>query len=534
MGMRESISKALFGFRGSTRVAPTQTAGSSASDDTVIDGGGYPTSNERKPALRGRQRFTTYRNLVNDTVIVAGGVRYFLNLIANAEWTFQPAQDENGDPLPGAEDVAFFVKEVLNDMESSWSKVVRRAARFRFQGFSWQEWTAKKRDDGRLGLLDVEARPCSSIERWDLDEGNSVKGVTQYITGKPETYLPRGKALYLVDDVLEDAPEGTGLLRHLVRSSDRLRAYEELEALAFETDLRGIPIGRAPLRELRDAVDKGRLTTDQVRKARLAVDNFVKNKLLNRAKGAVFDSETYYGVTADGGTSPSGTHKWDVELLKGDSSKGTAEAAAAIIRLNLEMARLLGVEHLMLGADGTGSLALIGGKLSSFFLVVSSTLGEIAEAVDRDLIGVVCSLNGIDKTLWPKAQPQEIDINDVEAVARVLTDLATAGATLSPDDPAIDAVRGRVGLPPAPPPPELNAADQALVDRMRAGLPFQADPNAAPGTGTGGAPGAVPKGAPSGAQDIKPGSEGAAAQKLVSKLLKALLYGEDPAPVDQD
>lgn len=509
-GIPSFISKALAGFRGSTRVAPTATAGTSADDVAGIDQSGYAYSAERRASIVGRRRYRTFQVLVNDTVIVAAGVRYFLNLIANAEWTFQPAADEKGEPLPGSEEVAAFVKDVFNDMESSWSKVIRKAARFRFQGFSWQEWTAKTREDGKIGFLDIEARPCSTIERWDLDEGSSVQGVTQYLTGRPETYLPRGKALYIVDDLLEDTPEGTGLLRHLVRTAERLRAYEELEALAFETDLRGIPIGRAPLKEMRDAVEAGKLTVEQARKARQAVDNFVKNKLLNKNKGAVLDSETYSSLTADGGTTPSGTHKWDVELLKGESH-GQADAAKAIERLNQEMAQLLGVEQLMLGAKGAGSLALINGKLSSFFLVVSSTLGEIAEAVDRDLIAVICALNGIKKELWPKSLPGEIDVNDVESVARVLADLATAGAPLNPEDPAIDAVRGRIGLPPMPPPPELNDQEMALIDRVRAaGSNPDQVPEAPP------APEPNPKG------DIKPGSQGAAEQ-AVNKLLKALL-----------
>lgn len=528
MAWYSNITKALSGFRGSTSVSPMATAGSASED---LQGTGYVVSREKSYRLRGRQRYITYADLLTNTMIAAAGVRYFLNLIANAEWTFQPPTDpDTGEPLEGAQEVADFVKDVFGDMESSWSKVVRRAARFRFNGFSWQEWTAKKREDGRIGFLDIESRPCSSIERWDTDAGNSVLGVTQHINGREEAYLPRGKALYLVDDVLEDGPEGTGLLRHVVRSSERLRGYEELEELAFETDLRGIPIGRAPLKEMRDAHNRGEgspgyLTLEQIKRARSAVDNFVKNKLLNKMKGAVLDSETYNALTVDGSTTPSGTRKWDVELLQGQAA-GQAEVAAAISRINLEMARLLGVEHLMLGADGTGSLALIGGKLSSFFLVVSSTLGEIAEGADRDLIAVICELNGIPKELWPKAVPAEIDINDVEAVAQVLSSLATAGAPLQPEDKAVDVVRARVGLPPAPPPPELSEQDQALVDRMRAGLPVDLnpeDPNAPPPKPGGKPPAAGAKGDK---KPVKPGSEGAAAQSAVSKLLKTLL-GED-------
>jgi hypothetical protein len=518
------ISKALPGFRGSTSVAPTVTAGTSAED---LTGSGYILTVEKSPRLRGRQRYITYRETVTNTLIVATGVRYFLNLIANAEWTMEPPKDENDEALPGAQDAADFVEDVLKDMESSWPRVVRRAARFRFDGFSWQEWTAKKREDGRIGLKDIEVRPCSTIERWDTDGGNSVMGVVQYVPGGQDTYLPRGKALYLVDDVLSDSPEGTGLIRHLVRDAERLRGYEDLEELAFETDLRGMPIGRAPLKDLRDQVDMNKMTLAQVKKARAVVDNFVRNKLLNKAKGAVLDSETFSSLTADGGTAPSAVRKWDVELLKGDSSH-IDEANQAINRLNNEMARLLGIEHLMLGSDGTGSLALIGGKLSSFFLLVSSTLVEIAEASKRDVVGVICALNGIPKELWPTPTPAEIDVNDVAGVAQVLSSLATAGAPLVANDPAIDKVRSRVGLPPAPETPELSPEDQMLIARVRQGLPLPPEDPNAPGDPN--APKSKPKPGDKTGKDVKPGSEGSAQQQAsssVKKLLKTLLGQED-------
>ena len=127
-------------FSGRKSVAPTVTAGSQGedwSDPTGYVGGG--TTAERSYKLRGPRRYVTYAELLNNTVIAAAGVRYFLNLIANAEWTFQPAQDEDGEPLPGAEEAAAFVREAFTDMESSWAKVIRRAARFRFVGY-WTAW----------------------------------------------------------------------------------------------------------------------------------------------------------------------------------------------------------------------------------------------------------------------------------------------------------------------------------------------------------------------------------------------------------
>jgi len=55
----------------------------------------------------------------------------------------------------------------MYDMERPWHRVVRRAAMYRVYGYSWQEWIAKKRDDGVIGYLDIEPRTQSTITRWE-------------------------------------------------------------------------------------------------------------------------------------------------------------------------------------------------------------------------------------------------------------------------------------------------------------------------------------------------------------------------------
>lgn len=469
-GILENIAKRLSGFSGSRSSSPTDTAGSIGD---VVDDSGYVISTERSPQLQGRQKYVRYSELLANTTIIATGVRYFLLLLSSPEWTVRPAMDEDGEPLPGAEDVAAFVKDALHDMETPWARIVRRAALYRFHGFSVQEWTAKPREDGRIGFLDIEPRPQSTIERWDMEKGKVIGVVqhTDYGTGgaqRGDVYIPRGKLVYVVDDSLHESPEGLGLFRHMVRSAERLRAYEELEELAFETDLRGIPIGRAPLTELREAVTNGTMSAAKALKARNAVDSFVKNKLRNGNKGLVLNSETYRNL--DEAASPSSTRKYDVELLQGQS-QGQAEVAAAIQRMNQEIARLLGVEHLMLGSDGTGSLALGQTKLSNFFLTVTSTQNDLAEAFDRDVVKTICDLNGIPKELHPKLEPEEIDMTDVEALGQLLADLSNAGAPLDPQDPAVNTIRSRVGLPPAPEPDPMDEElDAALKEAQLEGL----------------------------------------------------------------
>lgn len=464
-GIFETISKRLMGGPAPRNVSPTESLGSIGD---VVDVSGYVVSNERNPELQGRAKFLRYSELLTNTTIIATGVRYFLLLLSSTEWTVEPAKDEDGEPLPGATDVADFIKDCLHDMETPWIRIVRRAAMYRFHGFSIQEWTAKPREDGRLGFLDIEPRPQSTIERWDLEKGKVV-GVTQQIDYETdraagEIYLPREKLVYVVDDSLHESPEGLGIFRHLVRPAERLRGYEELEELAFETDLRGIPIGRAPLTELREAVQSKQLTGAKALLARSAVDAFVRNKLRNKNKGLVLNSETYRNM--DEAASPSSVRKYDVELLRGEAD-GTAEVSAAIQRMNQEIARLLGIEHIMLGSDGTGSLALGQTKLSNFFLTITSTQNDLAEAFDRDVVRVLCRLNGIPKELWPKLAPEEIDMTDVEALGSLLADLANAGAPIEPGDPAINSIRSRVGLPAAPEPDPMEQEIDALLQQQQ-------------------------------------------------------------------
>lgn len=464
-GIFETIAKRLVGGPPRGAGSPNETHGSIGD---VVDDAGYTISVERSGELMGRQKYVRYSELLTNTSIIATGVRYFLLLLSSPEWTVEPAKDEDGEPLPGAVEVADFIKDCLHDMETPWARIVRRAALYRFHGFSLQEWTAKPREDGRLGFLDIEPRPQSTIERWDMERGKVI-GVTQwinYVSGgkeRGELYLPRERLVYVVDDSLHESPEGLGLFRHLVRPAERLRAYEELEELAFETDLRGVPIGRAPLTELREAVQNKQLDAAKALRARSAVDAFVRNKLKNGKKGLVLNSETYRNL--DEAASPSNVRKYDVELLRGEAD-GTAEVAAAIQRMNQEIARLLGVEHLMLGSDGTGSLALGQTKLSNFFLTVTSTQKDLSETFDRDVVRVLCDLNGIPKELRPRLRPEEIDMTDVEALGALLSDLSTAGAPLEPGDPAVNDIRARVGLPAAPEPdPREEELDSILLDR---------------------------------------------------------------------
>ena len=430
-------------------VSPTQRIGVGGGQTF----GGFLDEHETSSALQGARRYETFANILANTEIVAAGTRYFLNLIAKPDWRADPSDPNNA----AAVEVAEFVEDVMGDMSLPWHRVIRRAAMFRFHGFSIQEWTAKKRDDGRVGMLEVAARPQVTIERWINPDGD-VLGVVQRspVDGR-EIILPREKIVYMLDDALNDSPAGLGLFRHLVDANNRLQRFELLEAFSFEMDLRGIPIGRAPLAALANQVRDQTISKADATAATAAMRSFLAGHIKNPQLSMLFDSQPY--TTGGENQAPSSVRQWDVELLQG-SGTGAEPVGVAITRLQREMARVLGVEFLLLG-DGAGSHALSRDKTHNFGLIVDSSMTELRKTFQKDFLEPLMMLNGIPEDLWPEFRTDAVQYRDVEQITKGLVDLATAGAVIDPTDPAIDVVRKLLGLPEQP--EELVASLESLA-----------------------------------------------------------------------
>ena len=330
-----------FNLRGSRQRKPNPKSTYGTHGAAVWNG--YVETTEKSPELSSpHERYRTYTNILLNTAIVAAGVRYFLNLIGDSSWSFNKADgDTDGEWAELAE------KMLTSDPRTSWSRIMRRAAMYRFYGFSVQEWTAVRSEDGQFTLLDVSPRAQATIERWDVTPAGEVMGMTQRSPQtQEEIYLPRAKVMYLVDDSLNDSPEGLGLFRHLVDPNRRLKRYEQLEGYGFETDLRGIPVGRAPFSALAQMVASGEITDEDRARIEEPMREFIRSHIKNPALGILLDSQTWQ--SEDEAARPSTTRQWDVDLLTGGATS-FAQNAAAIERLNRELAIILGVEQLLLG-----------------------------------------------------------------------------------------------------------------------------------------------------------------------------------------
>lgn len=420
---------------------------------------GFLVSQERKASLVGRERYRTFDELVLNVPIVAAAIRAYLELVAKATWRVEPAEDNT----PESRRVAELLEEVIHEMETPWSRIVRRAALFKLYGFSVQEWTAVKREDGAVGFSDIEMRPCHTVERWDLDlESGEVKAFVQRAPQDgTEVYLPRQKCVYLVDDSFTDSPDGVGLLRHVVQPAQDLLRFQQLEGWGYEIDLRGVPIGRAPLLALEQAVERNEISRAAADRTIAMMKSFIEDHVKNPSLGLLLDSQPHTEI--DGKLS--GTPQYGMELLSGASSADSGSAVGeAIQRKQREIARIFGAEHLLLGETGAGSLAMSRDKSQTFAVIVASALEQIAQAMDKDLVGPFMRLNGFDPENRPRMRPDAVQMREVQEITSALRDLAAAGGVMSPDDPAIDDVRELLGLPRRDPEAlERMAMDASLL-----------------------------------------------------------------------
>lgn len=464
---------------------PTQTTGSSG----VYAWGGHLIQTETKQDLRGRRLYTTFENMILNTCIVGSAIRYFQNLIGGTSWTAVAREDAGADGERAAEIVRQGLFEA--NMSTPWSLVIKKASLYKYYGFSMHEWAIRRRKDGMIVYNEIDHRPQYSIDMWNIaSDGSPFDGVWQRVAGVPELfYVARNRMLYCVDNSLTDQPDGIGLLRHCADPARRLERFQQLEGFGFEGDLRGMPVARVPGAELvQEAMAKG-ITKDEdiaayVNAKTLAPQQLIKNHVTSPFMGIVLDSAPYTTQSLGIGTQTptvSTVPKWAIDIIKG-ASTGLPDVARTIERINREIARVLGMEFLMLGGDGKGSLALSEDKTSMFAAVMESTLDELSWFTLHDLVYPLLEMNGLDPEMTaPQIMPDPIATERIETTVDALQKLALAGAVLMPDDPAINQIRGRLHLADQP---KITPELMGTMARARRGQPEpdpNADPNAEPG-----------------------------------------------------
>lgn len=434
-----SFVREMFAARGSTPLDQMQGTGGIAAY------GGYLDNKESSADLQGPQKYVTFDNLVRNTCIIAGAVRAHDALVSGVGWSLKPGKGSNANKY--AERVDQMIKD--EQKTQPWNQTVGILGRYKWSGFSVLEKIAERMPDGFLAYSQFEDRPQVTVEQWYLEpQSGHVLGFVQRDPQDGQTYLlERSRCVYLADKSVSNSPEGCGMLRHVVETVRQLNRLNQLEGWAYETDLRGVPIGRAPIGVLDEMVRRKLITeADKAMKIK-GLQDFIQNHVRNPQLGILLDS----GVYRDEGPtkSPAVTQMWGLELAKGNGY-GLAEIDVAINRKQREIARAIGWEHLMLGGDGKGSNAQHQDKTATVREVMNATLSIMAWQLDQDVIGPIFDLNGWDKTQRPTFVPDALQLRSVQEIVDALEGMARSGAVILPNDPVVNQVRDMLRLAQQP------------------------------------------------------------------------------------
>lgn len=425
----------------------------------VVSFGGYVQSGESSTALTGRAKWVTYTNALN-VAIVATAVRYFGNLLAGTEWHAEP-NPKGGKLAQRGVDVV--TEGLLNaPLSTSWPFVVRKAAMFRFLGYSIHATGIARRPDGMVVYSDIQHRPQHTIEKWMRDDEQSQwSGVEQRSPQTGKLFpIPLDECFYCVDNLLTDHPEGVGLLRHAIELVRRLGLFEMLEGSGYFQDIAGLPVARVPLEDIIATCGSTDPTTQAaaISAATAAIQSAVANRVKTPEvqQWLKLDSSTYKSTD---GNSISNVQKWGIEVLRSEL-KTADQLNRTIGRVGLEIARLLGIEFVMVGGgDSAGSYGMHEDKTSMFATMLETTIAEIGQFATQQLARRLVALNGLDPdTCTPTLVAAPISTDAIETVTRSLANLALAG--LAPNDLAVEVLRKRMKLPP---PPKVVGGDPSLM-----------------------------------------------------------------------
>ena len=417
---------------------------------------------EEDPELRGTRAAKTYQRIAL-VPIIAAGLHAIDSVVRSVEWDIVPATPEDEDEASDeAKAEAAWVRDMLigEPSAASWSDLISEVLSFIEHGYSLFEIVWERRDDGRIGVADIQPRPQDTILRWEHDKASrQIETVVQLDpeTGR-ELKLPYEKLLHFVYRPRKRNPEGRSMLRAAVRPWKRKLRTEVLEDIGNERDLTGVPVLYAP----------STLWQPGNEAALAAYTKLVRDVRFNEQAGIMLPSDPF--ITGKGDAL--GVAAYRFELLSTSNTRNP-NIRAKHEYLDAEMARLLLAEFLLLGG-GAGAYSLSKDKTDFLSHAIKALLQIIAYVVNTKLLPRLWALNGLDPETRPKAQPGDPTPDDLAGLAAYVSTLAAAGARMFPDDKLEEHLRRKGNLPPLPP----NADEMIQDTSADGGDAFGGDPTA--------------------------------------------------------
>lgn len=393
---------------------------------------------------RGRRVFRQMRD--NDATISA--VLFAVEMLLRAvTWTVGIDADENDQAAEEAKD---FLYSTMGDMSHTWDDFVGNALTMLTFGWEFTEVVFKRRvgptesdptrrskySDGKIGIRKLADRSQETLDRWEIAEDGGVVGMWQMPpNGGAVRFIPIERALLFRPHVHKGSPEGRSVLRGAYRSWYLLKNIQEIEAIAIERELNGLPVVYIP-----NEIING--TTAQQAASLAKYKQLVRDIKFNEQGGVVLPSDPYY----DGENNPTSVRQVELQLLS-SNGKRAVDTDKTVRRYQTDIARTVLADFIMLGQSERGGWALSKNKTDFFAGALEGWLESIASVLNRHLVPRLWSLNGFDRDVMPYFVPGKVAPENLEELGSFIEKLARAGFTLAPDDDLENDLRDKAGLP---------------------------------------------------------------------------------------
>lgn len=382
------------------------------------------------PDLRGERGIRRLREMATNDPVCGAILSAMDLMVRSTPWRVEggseAAQEMIDYCLNNLEDVTF--EMLLSDILS-----------FLPYGFSIVEIVARRPSDAHKGwvtLRRLAPRAQWTIDRFDTDRSGKVRGVWQQAaTGS--AYIPYSKLLHFRTASHQNDPAGMSVLRTAYTSWYYKNRIQEIEAVAIERELNGLPLMRIPAEYM--AAD----ATAEQRAFVAKISKIARDVKRNEQGYIVLPSDLY--EDADGKLT--NTRMVEFELI---ASKGTRDIDThqVIVRYQQDMARSALADFVLLGTNDRGSFALSQSKADLFLKALEGYLDAIAAVLNRDLVPKLLAWNGFDLADAPKIVHGRVAPTDLGELGNYIEQVAGVGINFT-DTASEGFIRTAAGLPPS-------------------------------------------------------------------------------------
>ncbi|MEA1909456.1 MAG: hypothetical protein U9M89_00270 [Patescibacteria group bacterium] len=418
------------------------------------------------PALQGSRGRKVFRQMADNDPIIGSMLHVIEMVVRSVKWSVRDSQESSDSTNPltnnGTTDAdvpsttdAFSGVEWLEgvlfaDMDTSWEDFIVDVMSMLVYGWSYFEVVLKLRkgpsytnptfnsifNDGTIGLRKLSIRGQETLDKWEMTDDGELLGMWQYPPNRgTRLYIPYNRALLFCAHRNKNSPEGRSVLRNAYRPWYFLKNIQEIEAIAVERELNGLPVVYIP-QEVMASDDP----TDVA-----AVAEYVKlarDIKFNEQGGAVLPSDPWM----NGDQTYTNMPKVRLDLLSTNGSRAI-DTRKAIQGYQFDMSRTVVADFILMGGAERGSYALSKTKLGVFQKTIEGWLNGIAAVLNRRLVPNLWDLNSFPRETMPGIYPGPASPEDLEELGEYVERLSAAGMPLFPDDDLEHRLRQAAKLP---------------------------------------------------------------------------------------